>query len=115
MINYFRYEVKIMEISQVRVSHILVGTKAEAQQIRQKIIDGKKTFDQEAAEHSTCPSGQEGGDLGYFGRGQMVPLFEEKAFKLAEKPVEQRGDESIVSVPVQTQFGYHLIKITGTK
>ena len=104
-----------MPISQVKASHILVKTEAEAKQIRQEIIDKKKTFAQEAAEHSTCPSKSEGGDLGYFGRGQMVIQFEEKAFELAQKPVEQRGDESIVSVPVQTQFGYHLIEVTGTK
>ena len=102
-----------MQISQVRASHILIKTEAEAKQIRQEIIDGKRTFAQEAAEHSTCPSKSEGGDLGYFSRGQMVTQFEQKAFELAEKPVEQRGDESIVSVPVKTQFGYHLIEVTG--
>ena len=55
-----------------------------------------------AKKYSKCPSGASGGDLGYFGKGEMVPSFEAAAFKL---PVGS------VSEPVQTQFGWHLIKV----
>ena len=56
-----------------------------------------------AKQHSSCPSGKNGGDLGFFGRGRMVPEFEQAAFGM------QVGQ---VSNPVKTQFGYHLIKVT---
>lgn len=102
-----------MQINQVKVSHLLVATKEEAEKARQEILDGEKTFEQEAAEVSQCPSKSEGGDLGYFGKGQMVPEFEQAAFELAEKKSEK--SEDLISVPVQTQFGYHLIKVTGKK
>ena len=58
------------------------------------------------AEHILCPSGRNGGDLGYFGRGQMVPEFEKAAFNT---PVGE------VSNPVYTQFGWHLIKVLDKK
>lgn len=93
------------EITQVRASHILVKTQAEALKIRQEIIHGK-SFAQAAKEYSICPSGQEGGDLGYFCRGMMVPEFEDAAFSL---PVQKLSD------PLQTQFGWHLILITDKK
>ena len=60
----------------------------------------------EAAEEvSLCPSGQNGGDLGFFGRGMMVKPFEDAAFSM-----ENIGE---VSEPIQTQFGWHLIQLTG--
>lgn len=94
-----------VEITQVRASHILVKTQAEALKIRQEIINGK-SFAQAAKEYSICPSGQEGGDLGYFCRGMMVPEFEDAAFSL---PVQKLSD------PLQTQFGWHLILVTDKK
>ena len=59
------------------------------------------SFEEAAGQFSTCPSGQQGGDLGEFGRGMMVPEFEDAAFAL---------ELNTVSEPVKTQFGYHLIK-----
>jgi len=93
------------EAKQVRASHILVKTRAEAIQIRKAIDDGA-SFEDYAREYSLCPSGQKGGDLGYFSRGQMVQPFEDEAFEL---PVGE------VSTPVGTQFGWHLIKVTDRR
>jgi len=92
--------------SSVRASHILVDTKEDALKIKNDIESNKITFEDAAAKYSKCPSGQRGGDLGYFGRGQMVKPFETAAFTL---PLNK------VSEPVQTQFGYHLIKVTGAR
>lgn len=91
-------------MEKVKASHLLVDTKEEAEKIRQEILDGKDFS--EAAKVSKCPSGRTGGDLGFFGRNQMVPEFEKVAFEL---PVGE------VSIPVQTQFGWHLIMVTDKK
>ena len=80
--------------------HILVDHDYEIQDLLKKIEEGK-TFEELAKDFSKCPSGQQGGDLGHFSKGQMVKPFEEAAFAL------EVGE---VSGPVQTQFGYHLIK-----
>ena len=93
-------------VSEVRASHILVSTMQQAEQIRQDIINGDGTFEYYARLYSKCPSGQNGGDLGYFRRGQMVPQFEIAAFNL---PVGE------ISKPVWTQFGWHLIKVTDRR
>lgn len=87
---------------QIRASHILVEEEQQAQDIKKQLFDGA-SFADLAQEFSTCPSSAKGGDLGTFGRGQMVPEFEEAAFALA--PME-------VSEPVKTQFGYHIIQVT---
>jgi len=89
------------QYSQVRAEHILVKTAAEAQQIKQEIDNGG-SFEYYAQMYSMCPSGKRGGDLGYFGKGQMVPEFERAAFAT---PVGE------VSKPVYSQFGWHLIKV----
>lgn len=87
---------------EVRARHILVETELLAKELFEKIGHGGD-FARLAKEHSKDPGTKdEGGDLGYFGRGQMVPQFEEAAFKLG------KGD---VSLPVQSQFGWHLIKL----
>lgn len=91
-------------MSEIRASHILVKTREEAQNLLDEIKNGKD-FAQIAKEVSLCPSGFSGGDLGYFGRGVMVKSFEDAAFALSEI-----GE---VSQPVETQFGWHLIKLTG--
>ncbi|MEJ6563577.1 MAG: peptidylprolyl isomerase [Euryarchaeota archaeon] len=80
-------------------SHILVPSKSEAVQMREKIVK-LKDFQKMARKKSTCPSSQKGGDLGWFRKGQMVPPFEEAVWK---------NELSTVSEPVKTQFGYHLI------
>lgn len=89
----------------VKASHILVKTEDEAIALKKEIENGKD-FAQAAMEVSLCPSGQNGGDLGYFSRGQMVKEFEEAAFSM------KKGE---VSNPVKTQFGYHLIHLTDTQ
>ena len=87
---------------QVRASHILVETKEEAENLRKEILNGTE-FDDIAALKSLCPSGAQGGDLGYFSKGQMVKPFEDACFSM------KVGD---LSEPIQTQFGWHLIQLT---
>ncbi|NJO33179.1 MAG: peptidylprolyl isomerase [Rhodospirillales bacterium] len=87
---------------EVRARHILVDGEDKAREVYEKIAHGED-FSKMAKEHSKDPgSKDDGGDLGYFAKGQMVPEFETAAFKL------KKGD---VSMPVQTKFGWHLIKI----
>lgn len=89
---------------QVTASHILVETEAEAKAIISALRDGEN-FAKLAKEKSTGPSGPNGGALGTFRRGQMVPAFETAAFNLASG--------SYSDTPVQTQFGWHIIKVDG--
>lgn len=90
--------------NEIRASHILVKTEGEAKNLLEEIKSGK-SFAQVAQEVSLCPSGRDGGDLGFFKKGIMVKPFEDAAFELKEI-----GD---ISQPVQTQFGWHLIQLTG--
>lgn len=90
---------------QVRASHILVKDEKTAKKLKGE-IDAGADFAKAAKMHSECPSGESGGDLGFFGRGQMVREFEDAAFSL---PV------GVVSAPVKTEFGYHLIVVTAKK
>lgn len=89
---------------EIRASHILVKSKEEADNILNRINNGE-IFAQIAKEESLCPSGHDGGDLGFFKKGVMVKPFEDAAFAL-----KKVGD---LSEPVQTQFGWHLIQLTG--
>jgi len=91
--------------AQARASHILVKTEDQANQILKRLTDGEE-FAAVAKRFSSCPSGKSGGDLGWFGKGMMVPEFEKIAFE------EEVGK---VVGPVKTQFGYHVIKVTGKK
>lgn len=84
----------------IKARHILVNQEFEAQDLLRKLSQGE-SFEKLAQDHSLCPSKAEGGDLGEFGKGSMVPSFETAAFAL------QVGE---VSKPVRTQFGYHLIQ-----
>jgi peptidyl-prolyl cis-trans isomerase C len=91
--------------TQVRASHILVKTEDDANRILKRLSDGEE-FQKVARRFSSCPSGKNGGDLGWFGKGQMVPEFEDAAFA---------ADAGKVVGPVKTQFGYHVIRVTGKK
>lgn len=86
----------------VEASHILVATAEEATALMEKIQSGAVSFEDAARENSTCPSSAQGGSLGAFGRGQMVPEFDKACFDM--EVGELRG-------PIQTQFGYHLIRL----
>lgn len=89
----------------VKAKHILVETEEEANKIAAEIEAGK-AFEDAAKEYSTCPSKDRGGDLGFFTKGQMVPEFEKASFE---------AELNVVVGPVQTQFGYHLIKVEDKK
>jgi len=99
------YEVETHKYQQVAAQHILVRTAAEAVQIK-KELDKGGSFDYYASRYSLCPSGKNGGYLGYFERGQMVPEFEHKAFAM------KVGE---VSNPIHTNFGWHIIKVVDKK
>ena len=87
----------------MKASHILVKTLEQAQLLQSKLSEGAD-FAALARENSQCPSKERGGELGVFGRGQMVKPFEDAAYSL---------EIGAVSEPVQTQFGWHLVKRTG--
>ena len=89
---------------EVRARHILVNSEQDAMDIYNKLVSGEAEFGEVAQEKSLCPSGQAGGDLGYFGRGMMVKEFEDAAFSLSIGEISQ---------PVKTQFGWHLIQVTA--
>jgi len=87
---------------EIKASHILMDTESEAIDVINMLNDGDD-FAELAKNKSTGPSGPSGGDLGWFKRGQMVPPFEKAAFSLNKNEITQ--------LPVQTQFGWHVIKI----
>ena len=87
----------------VNAGHILVDSEERANEILADIKSGKVSFEDAAKEFSSCPSGQNGGSLGEFGRGQMVPEFDTAVFAM------EAGE--VTDAPVKTQFGYHLIKV----
>lgn len=105
---------KLVQQEQVRASHVLIAADAKAtpeqkkaasekaEKLQKELVAGAD-FATVAKENSNCPSAKNGGDLGYFGKGKMVPPFEQAAFAL--KPGE-------ISPVVETTFGYHIIKQT---
>ena len=95
-----------LDVTEVRASHILVKTRPEAVKIRKEIVNGDISFEDAAEKYSLCPSSVNGGDLGYFKRGQMVQPFSDVAFDLK---VGQISD------PVGTKFGWHLIKVVDKR
>nr|WP_325176367.1 peptidylprolyl isomerase [Pelagicoccus mobilis] len=90
-------------MSRAMARHILVESEELCNELKAK-IEGGASFADLAKEHSKCPSGQRGGELGEFGRGQMVPEFDEVVFSA---PVNE------VQGPVKTQFGFHLLEVTA--
>lgn len=90
--------------NEVRASHILVKTESQLATLVESLNNGEK-FEELAEKCSLCPSGQNGGDLGFFERGEMVKEFEDACFNA------EVGDV----VSVQTNFGWHLIKVTAKR
>lgn len=90
-------------MAQMGAKHILVENEYEANDIIKKLQEGK-TFESLASDFSKCPSGKQGGDLGLFGKGMMVPAFEKAVLDL---------EVGRTSTPIKTQFGFHLIKRTA--
>lgn len=95
-----------LDVTEVRASHILVKTRPEAVKIRKEIVNGDISFEDAAEKYSLCPSSVNGGDLGYFKRGQMVQPFSDVAFDLKVGKI---------SDPVGTKFGWHLIKVVDKR
>lgn len=83
--------------------HILVSSEQTCLDLLSKINSGEITFEGAASDHSQCPSGKQGGDLGSFGPGMMVPEFDKVVFN---------DKVGVVHGPILTQFGYHLVEIT---
>lgn len=92
-------------VSEVHAAHILVKTEEKAKELISKLRLGE-SFEKLASENSICPSRKRGGDLGWFGRQKMVREFELAAFAL------KKGE---ISVPIKTQFGWHIIKLIDSK
>lgn len=90
-------------MSKATARHILVDTEASCEDLKSQIASGADFADL-AKTHSKCPSGKQGGDLGRFGRGAMVPEFDQVVFSA---PVGE------VQGPVKTSFGYHLLEVTS--
>ena len=102
---YVAHKQEYVEPHQVLCQHILVKGSNDAaldkiKEIRERIVNDKADFAEEAKKHSDCPSGAQGGSLGWFGRGMMVPEFDKAAFEM------KKGE---VSGVVTTEFGYHII------
>ncbi len=83
--------------------HILLEDEAICSDLKAKIESGETTFEDAAKEYSQCPSSSDGGALGTFGQGQMVPEFDKVVFN---------DEVGVVHGPVKTQFGWHLLEVT---
>lgn len=92
---------KFVKPESVEASHILIDNEDKAKDILVEINEGL-SFEEAAMKYSSCPSKEQGGNLGEFSRGQMVPEFEDAAFSM---------DIDSISEPVKSQFGYHIIKL----
>ena len=90
-------------MSRATARHILVNSEEKCNELKAAIEAGAD-FAELAKEHSSCPSGRQGGDLGEFGPGMMVPEFDRVVFS---------ADVGTVQGPVRTQFGYHLLEVTS--
>jgi len=90
-------------MTQATARHILVSSEEKCLELK-TAIEGGADFAELARDNSSCPSGRNGGDLGSFGPGMMVPEFDEVVFS---------ADVGTVQGPVKTQFGYHLLEVTS--
>ena len=90
-------------MAEASARHILVDTEEQCLQLKESIANGED-FGDVAKKHSSCPAGAQGGDLGSFGPGMMVPEFDEVVFS---------ANLGEVHGPVKTQFGFHLLEITS--
>ena len=102
---YVKFSTDIERKKEYNASHILVETETEAEELLLRLKNGAD-FSELAKTYSTGPSGAQGGNLGWFGQGAMVPTFENAVIKLKINEL---------SVPVQTQFGWHLIKLNDVR
>ncbi|MEM8834044.1 MAG: peptidylprolyl isomerase, partial [Pseudomonadota bacterium] len=103
---YDEYVKNIPEVEERRARHILVETEDKAKAVIDRLDKGGN-FEELAKELSTGPTGENGGDLGYFAQGEMVPEFSEKVFSM------KKGDTT--KEPVQTQFGFHVVKLEDVR
>lgn len=101
----FAYSHKEMDKQEVKISHILVNTQEEATDIKSK-INKEKTFEELAQQYSLCESKADKGNIGYNMRGRLFPEVEKVAFAL---------DTNVISDPIQTQEGWHIVKVTDIK
>jgi peptidyl-prolyl cis-trans isomerase C len=90
-------------MSKASARHILVETEEKCEELKTAITGGQD-FAETAKEHSKCPSGRKGGDLGKFSRGQMVKEFDDVVFS---------ADLNTIQGPIKTQFGFHLLEVTS--
>lgn len=100
MANSLRYDQLMDKSNMLKASHILVSHEYEARDLLKKLEQGI-SFEKLAQDFSLCPSGKQGGDLGEFPKGRMVPAFEKVLLTLTPGQVSQG---------VKTQFGFHLIR-----
>ena len=107
MKEYFNKNKKEFNNQEVKASHILIKDKAQAEKVLKDAVKPKADFAELAKKHSEGPSAKNGGDLGFFTRGRMVPEFETAAFATAKGKVHP--------TLVKTQFGFHIIKVTDPK
>lgn len=103
---YNNYVKSFQKYTEINASHILVKTKNEAVSIINK-LNNKSQFSELAREYSIGPSAKNGGNLGWFGPGQMVKEFEKAAFLLEKGNISQK--------PIKTKFGFHVIKLNDIR
>ena len=102
---YVKFSGNFQPTTEYNASHILLETESDAIDILNKLQDGSD-FSELAKTHSTGPSGKQGGSLGWFGRGAMVPAFEQAVFLL---------EVNEISKPIKTNFGWHIIKVNNIR
>ncbi len=101
--SYFQKDADKMEVN---LSHILVNTQEEAINAKKMIDEGEKKFEELAKEISECPSKEQSGNLGFYERGRMLLPIEKYAFK---------ADKNVISEPIETTEGWHLVKVNDIK